>query len=261
MKTPYHRWDGKVCARCGLRKKKINERMAYSMDDFTTFSRSTGNCTLANYGKFDLTKVKLCPKCNMVKNKSDFGNDLDAIDGLTSHCKNCRLGTGKVWIENNMHKLREYDKARYRTKKRQKWMKDYQKKVYEKTKEAHKFFYNIRRKSNHIIKRQTGDRGKKMKYLCCTRTEWMQYLEARFKPGMTWDNYGKAWEVDHIIPLSTVDRTDKNGLIKLSHYTNTQPLFKHENRLKSVTHDRQMIRNARQKATRSSKTDFHRKHG
>jgi hypothetical protein len=52
---------------------------------------------------------------------------------------------------------------------------------------------------------------------------------------MTWDNYGLyngelnyGWDVDHIIPLSSVKTEEE--LIKLNHYTNLQPLCSKINR-------------------------------
>ena len=30
----------------------------------------------------------------------------------------------------------------------------------------------------------------------------MSHLEASFTDGMTWENYGTYWHVDHIVPLS-----------------------------------------------------------
>lgn len=71
-----------------------------------------------------------------------------------------------------------------------------------------------------------------IKYLGCTRAFWLKYLEEKFKPGMTWENYGKVWEVDHKIPISSVDKLDNDRLIPLFHWSNTQPLFKEENRKK-----------------------------
>ena len=29
-----------------------------------------------------------------------------------------------------------------------------------------------------------------------------KHLEKRFKPGMTWENYGSVWEIDHKIPIA-----------------------------------------------------------
>jgi hypothetical protein len=56
------------------------------------------------------------------------------------------------------------------------------------------------------------------------------HIESNFKEGMTWDNYG-MWEYDHIIPISIAQNEEE--LIKLNHYTNFQPLWKEENKLKS----------------------------
>jgi hypothetical protein len=56
------------------------------------------------------------------------------------------------------------------------------------------------------------------------------HIESKFKEGMTWDNYGE-WEYDHIIPISFAK--DEEQIVKLNHYTNFQPLWKEENKLKS----------------------------
>ena len=46
---------------------------------------------------------------------------------------------------------------------------------------------------------------------------------------MAWEKYGQ-WEVDHITPLSA-GRTVED-LSRLCHYTNLQPLWKRDNRMK-----------------------------
>ena len=40
------------------------------------------------------------------------------------------------------------------------------------------------------------------KVLPYTPAELAAHLESRFEVGMTWDNYGEAWEIDHIKPRS-----------------------------------------------------------
>jgi hypothetical protein len=58
---------------------------------------------------------------------------------------------------------------------------------------------------------------------------WIEYL---FKPGMTWDNHGTDWEIDHIIPLSWFD-LNKDGDAKAAwFYANLRPAWKLENRKK-----------------------------
>lgn len=55
----------------------------------------------------------------------------------------------------------------------------------------------------------------------CT-TEFLRgYIEARFKPGMNWNNI----HIDHIIPLCSFVLTDPDQQRKAFHYTNLQPLF------------------------------------
>ena len=58
-------------------------------------------------------------------------------------------------------------------------------------------------------------------------------IESKFKKGMTWDNHGKVWEIDHIIPLSAFDFNREDNLKIANHISNLQPLFIFENRKKA----------------------------
>src|SRR6266480_1801140 len=43
----------------------------------------------------------------------------------------------------------------------------------------------------------------------CTISELITYLQSKFLPGMSWENYGrKGWHIDHIRPLSSFDLAD-----------------------------------------------------
>jgi hypothetical protein len=55
------------------------------------------------------------------------------------------------------------------------------------------------------------------------------HLEKTFKPGMTKDNYGRVWHVDHKIPCASFDLTKPEEQAKCFHYTNLQALFAKEN--------------------------------
>lgn len=71
--------------------------------------------------------------------------------------------------------------------------------------------------------------------LGCSRCEFLNHIESKFKFGMTWDNYGKngIWEIDHIIPASSYDLTDLSQLRLCYHFTNMQPLLIKDNKSKS----------------------------
>jgi hypothetical protein len=90
-----------------------------------------------------------------------------------------------------------------------------------------------RRMSNALHGHLKAD--KSMVLLGCTPAELRLCLEARFELGMTWANYGSAWHVDHIIPLSTYDLTDPAQQREAFHYTNLQPLFASANMAKGDT--------------------------
>jgi len=69
-----------------------------------------------------------------------------------------------------------------------------------------------------------------MDYIGCSIIELRAYLEAQFKPGMTWSNHGNAgWHIDHVMPLSGFDLTNKEDTKKAWHYTNLRPLWAKEN--------------------------------
>ena len=68
--------------------------------------------------------------------------------------------------------------------------------------------------------------------LGCSIEYLRQRLQSMFKPGMSWDNYGHGkgcWTLDHIIPLSRVDLTNRVQFVLVCHYTNLQPLWFEEN--------------------------------
>ena len=55
------------------------------------------------------------------------------------------------------------------------------------------------------------------------------HLEKTFKSGMTKDNYGKVWQVDHKIPCAAFDLNKPEEQVKCFHFTNLQALFVKEN--------------------------------
>lgn len=71
--------------------------------------------------------------------------------------------------------------------------------------------------------------GSTCKLLGCTISEWRSYLEKQFRLGMTWENYGPVWHVDHVRPCASFDLSDPVQQRACFHWSNTQPLFAEEN--------------------------------
>jgi len=58
------------------------------------------------------------------------------------------------------------------------------------------------------------------------------HLERQFLPGMSWDNYGTAWEIDHILPVKMFDLPREAA--QCWALTNLRPLWAPDNRRKSA---------------------------
>lgn len=82
---------------------------------------------------------------------------------------------------------------------------------------------NCRNRIWYLVK--TGFKKNKhtIELLGCDWLQFKTYLECKFKPGMSWDNYGTIWDIDHVIPLASAK--DDKSLESLFHYTNCQPLW------------------------------------
>ena len=76
--------------------------------------------------------------------------------------------------------------------------------------------------------------GSITKILLYSIEELKHRLESKFKPGMSWENYGQ-WEIDHIVPDSwfTYTSAEDPEFQKSWDLNNLQPLWREENRRKS----------------------------
>jgi hypothetical protein len=94
--------------------------------------------------------------------------------------------------------------------------------------------------------KQNSRTGSAVRDLGCSIAELIQYFEGLFKPGMTWENWGEVWEIDHRKPLAVFDLTKRDEVQIACHHTNLQPLFNQEHRTKtkrdigSIVHSRRV---------------------
>jgi hypothetical protein len=58
----------------------------------------------------------------------------------------------------------------------------------------------------------------------CTLPSLRRHIEGQFKDGMTWENRGKVWHLDHIVPISHFENK-----IAANHFSNLRPMFARKN--------------------------------
>jgi hypothetical protein len=128
----------------------------------------------------------------------------------------------KIWVKNNPDKIKEYsfkNKKKNLLRKKERYKND----VIFKLREL------IRSRLNHAIKNNQKI-GSSITNLGCSIDELKTYLESKFQPGMTWDNYGRnGWHIDHIKPLSKFNLSDPKEFKMACHYSNLQPLWAKDN--------------------------------
>lgn len=174
---------------------------------------------------------KACSKCRRTLPRSEFYKQASKPDGLKAACKDCsrkatneyraknrekvnewnRLG-GARYREANREQLREYY-AQYRNQNREtireqarRWARDnadYRRQKMQRPKERLRH-----RVSNGILKSLKRAKGGTWETLVgYTVVELMAHLEGQFLPGMSWENYGHRWHVDHIVPVAAFNYT------------------------------------------------------
>ena len=216
-------------------------------------------------------KDRICSLCNINQPISSFRKHPKGKDGLYSQCLKCEALKNKSrylksetkeirknWRNLNREKIRAYQKVNYwsnvdnnREKARKKGQKFRTSDSYKNWRDSNRdrlnSWYRQKRQTDPLYKLACNCRNRiysilKNKYkksawkniIGCTTEELHNYLESKFQPGMSWDNYGYGtdkWNIDHIMPLSSAK--NKKEIIDLCNFKNLQPMWQVENFKKS----------------------------
>lgn len=89
---------------------------------------------------------------------------------------------------------------------------------------------NLRTRISGLLRYKGRGSARTLELLGCSIGRLMEYLKAHFKPGMTFDNYGReGWHVDHIKPCKLFDLSDPEQQKQCFNWLNLQPLWATEN--------------------------------
>jgi hypothetical protein len=215
-------------------------------------------------GSMSITKI--CYKCKLELELTNFGNLKSSKDGYRYDCKQCR----KIYRENNkdiikikqheyycnnkeelLNKNKEYRINNFTIINNQR--KEYRNRpeIKEHIKEKYKKYLPIRkekiknlRKTNLNFRISEILRSKVHKMIKSKRTSYQniigcdietlkKWIEFRFDENMNWNNLGTYWQIDHILPINSFNFVNENEQNICFHWTNLQPLKSDINRMKS----------------------------
>lgn len=135
------------------------------------------------------------------------------------------LERSKKQRESNPEKYKQYQ-IEYRTKNKTKLNQYIVNKLH--TDINFKLKHTLRSKLRKLVLNENKTNSALL-YLGCTVDFFRGYLEAKFKDGMSWANYGELWHIDHILPCRSFNMTLEEDRRKCFHYSNMQPLLAIDN--------------------------------
>lgn len=211
-------------------------------------------------------ETKICIKCNEEQPIDNFHPRGDT-GKRRNECKTCRCSRDKLYRAENQPKIKARVKEKYQANAEENKLKA--KLFYQKNKEKIKSRTNayyhknkdsllaaalarqkvklkedpifklkrrLRARMYDAVKKQKIPKiGKLNEYVGTDDFNKVKdLLESTFQQGMSWENHGSVWDIDHVVPLSVAKTPEHLHL--LSHYTNLQALPSSENRTKKRDH-------------------------
>lgn len=212
-------------------------------------------------------ETKVCTICKQEKDISHFHFRKDN-GKYREQCIECRKEQNKIYRIKNQDKIKTRNKKKYAENAEEQKIKlkeyyklnsdkikvrtlEYYKKNKTKIGEARRKYTKERLKIDPLFKITRNLRNRL--WVCLNRNDWKKdtnfakyiglkdqnelktYIESLFEPGMTWENYGKTFHIDHIVPLNGAKTEEE--LYKLYHYTNLRPLWSKDNIVKGHKFD------------------------
>ncbi len=248
--------------------KKCNDCSCVLTDENQVKGRNQcRDCRNAKYKEYSQTKLseqystfdgtKKCSACdkvltldNCVKNRPICKECYNAkTNNYKKNNKEKVLQSHKEYHQANKEKIAKYYKGHYKDNKdtylknNQKWRSENREHIRKKENERFRQNPTLRLKRSCRVRIWDALKGKYRKthhsieYVDCDVEFLKKWLEYNFEDGMTFDNYGPYWHVDHVIPCAKFDLTDPNEIAHCFHWVNLKPMKGSENMSKHADID------------------------
>ena len=85
-----------------------------------------------------------------------------------------------------------------------------------------RIIHNMRKRISKALKTRSDST---VDLIGCSSNQLRKHIQSQFIGCMTWDNYGKAWHIDHIVPASYFDSSQRQERLRCNHFSNLRPLW------------------------------------
>lgn len=181
--------------------------------------------------KSKVCSKKECEFARLIQPLENFSKDEKRKNKLNPQCKACI----KEYQEIHKKDIKHYKKQWYQENRKKIIKKRY---LYKKKKLEEDIEFKIAERLRtrlYCALKGNFKSGSAIADLMMSIADFKLYLEKRWYPNpdtgemMSWENYGQGWHIDHIIPLSAFDLTNREELLKAVHFSNLRPMWAEQN--------------------------------
>jgi hypothetical protein len=160
---------------------------------------------------------KLCSSCKQIKPINTF--KLTKTTGLyNSECQDCVRVRSKKYYEDNYEKIIKkvvtYEKNRLLSD------------------PAFRITHRLRTRLRQAIKAQGADKIKVSRYIGCSNQFLQDWFEFQFYDGMTFENHGGCWHIEHVKPIADFDMNNSEDIKECFNWKNLRPYRAEKNQSK-----------------------------
>src|ERR1043165_1490889 len=156
----------------------------------------------------EIKDKKVCYRCKIEKNVSDYMKSRGRKDGVDNKCRECANKYSLAYI----NARRRYDPE-------------------------FKLAENVRSRLRAALKGKSKSQTTR-KLIGIDFEMFTKWIEFQLEEGMTMKNHGTIWHIDHVLPLSSFNLLDEDELHKAMIWINLRPLTPIKNMQKSNKIDR-----------------------
>lgn len=217
----------KICSHCKIEKPAVSFSKAKRMEGGR--DSKCKECVHEYYLARFAGNPEYLKKCADRSNANYHKRRLElGVAVLTAESNRRRSEFKKNQPDKYIANVRKWDKKRWSEKREDVlgYQRAYKKKKYA-TDPNFKLSKAIRRMVHITLKGQGG-----LSVMPYTANDLRVHLEALWRDGMTWENWGPYWQIDHIKPISLFIREGCTDPVIINAISNLQPLTTEENRIK-----------------------------